>query len=316
MASCPACGAPALVAWRAASASDPELAGAASFLLERCQRCGTAATVGVPTERASLYEGGTYAPPRGGLSPAIEPLRRLAERDRMRFVGGIRPGGRVLELGAGDGRFVARLARAGYEASGIDPSASAARAAAAIGAAVERAGAESAEVAEGSLDGVVIWHALEHLDDPAGVLGRVRVWLRPGGRTVVAVPNLASLQARLGGDLWFHQDVPRHRTHFTPAGLRALHERCGLRVGRVSQLLVEQNPLGMWQTLLNRLTRERDFAFRMLKRDLSPGGVGVWGRDLAVTLLAGAPLVPVAVALELTAGLAGRGGSLVLEAQA
>ena len=30
----------------------------------------------------------------------------------------------------------------------------------------------------------------------------------------------------------------------------------------------------MWQTLLNRLTRERDFAFRALKRDLGPGGAG------------------------------------------
>jgi hypothetical protein len=65
----------------------------------------------------------------------------------------------------------------------------------------------------------------------------------------------------------------------------------------------------MWQTLLNRLTRERDVAFRALKRDLGRGpGVG---RDLAVTAVAGPLLVPVAVALELAAGLAGRGGSVV-----
>ena len=316
MGSCPACGAAALVAWRSASASDPQLAGAASFRLERCGRCATAVTVGGPSDPSALYEGGTYAPARSGLSAAIEPLRRLAERDRMRFVSEVPPGGRVLELGAGDGRFVARLARAGYAASGIEPSASAAGAAARIGAPVRRAGAESADIPEHSLDGVVIWHALEHLDDPAAVLARVRGWLRPGGRSVVAVPNLASLQARLGGDRWFHQDVPRHRTHFTAAGLRALHERCGLRVRRESQLLVEQNPLGMWQTLLNRLTRERDFAFRLLKDDLPAGGGSAPARDLAVTLLAGAPLAPLALALELVAGLAGRGGSVVLVAEA
>ena len=36
--------------------------------------------------------------------------------------------------------------------------------------------------------------------------------LRRGGVLVVAAPNMAALQARLGGRTWFHLDVPRHRT--------------------------------------------------------------------------------------------------------
>ena len=81
-------------------------------------------------------------------------------------------------------------------------------------------------------------------------------------------------------------------------------------------LLVEQNPLGMWQTLLNRLTRERDFAFRLLKRDLGEAGTRGHGRDLAVTAVAGPLLAPIAVAAEIAAGLARRGGSIVVEARA
>jgi hypothetical protein len=81
----------------------------------------------------------------------------------------------------------------------------------------------------------------------------------------------------------------------------------------MSHLIVEQNPLGMWQTLLNRITSRRDVAFRALKRDLE-GGPGV-GRDLAVTAVAGPLLAPLAVALELGAGLAGRGGSVVAVAE-
>ena len=151
---------------------------------------------------------------------------------------------------------------------------------------------------------------LEHLDDPAAAVARIGTWLRPGGRVVLACPNLASLQARIGGDRWFHQDVPRHRTHFTAAGLRLLLERSGFRLERIGHLLVEQNPLGMWQTLLNRLTRERDFAFRALKRDLGrrprvERATSRWPRS------PGRCSAPVAVALELAAGLAGRGGSVV-----
>jgi hypothetical protein len=72
----------------------------------------------------------------------------------------------------------------------------------------------------------------------------------------------------------------------------------------------------MWQTLLNRLTRERDFAFRLLKRDLGPAGVSGHGRDLAVTAVAGPLLAPVAVLGEVAAGFAHRGGSIVVEARA
>lgn len=300
-----------LRAWRAATATDPQLAGRPTYALARCPACGTARTE-VPPGAApspSLYEGGTYGAAPPGLDRLLEPLRALIERDKMRFVRGLPPGSRVLEVGAGDGRFVSRLAAAGFEARGIEPSANGARMAHVRGAPVERAAVEELELEPASLDAVIVWHVLEHLDDPARVLERIAAWLRPGGFAVVACPNLASVQARIGGDRWFHQDVPRHLSHFTATGLGLLLERAGFRVERISHLVVEQNPLGMWQTLLNRLTRGRDVAFRVLKRDLERGpGVA---RDLALTAIAGPLLAPVAVALELAAGLAGRGGSVV-----
>jgi SAM-dependent methyltransferase len=174
---------------------------------------------------------------------------------------------------------------------------------------VERATLERLDLRSGSLDCAIAWHVLEHLDDPLAALTQIGPWIRDGGRLVVACPNLASLQARIGGDRWFHQDVPRHRTHFTAVGLRRLVERTGFRVERMSHVVVEQNALGMWQTLLNRLTRGRDVAFRALKRDLDPGA-GTH-QDLALTVLAGPVLVPIAIALELGAGLARQGGSVV-----
>jgi 2-polyprenyl-3-methyl-5-hydroxy-6-metoxy-1,4-benzoquinol methylase len=257
----------------------------------------------------SLYESGTYAPARRALNRALEPLRVVVERDKLRFVRGLPPGSRVLEVGAGDGRFVSRLRAAGLEATGIEPSEGGVRMARARAAPVERATLEEVRLEPASLDAAIAWHVLEHLDDPEAALTRIRAWLRPGGRVVLACPNLSSLQARIGGDRWFHQDVPRHRTHFTAAGLRLLLERSGFRLERMAHLLVEQNPLGMWQTLLNRLTGERDVAFRALKRDLGSGPGA--RRDLALTVVAGPLLAPIAIVLELAAGLAGRGGSVV-----
>jgi SAM-dependent methyltransferase len=305
-----------LVGWRAATASDPQLAGRLEFELERCPSCGSAATLGDAAAPAAMYEGGTYAPARGLARRLLAPFRSLAERDRLRFVAGLPAGSSVLEVGAGDGKLVAAMRAAGLDARGIDPSPAACAAAGELGVEVANVGVDEAAVEPGALDAVVAWHALEHLDAPVESLRRIHSWLRPGGVLVVAVPNLASLQAQIGGDRWFHQDVPRHRVHLTPAGATALIERGGYRVERVRHLLVEQNPLGMWQTLLNRLTSERDFAFRLLKRDLGDAAGASRRRDLAVTALAGPLLAPVAVLAELLAGLARRGGSIVVEARA
>ena len=165
-----------------------------------------------------------------------------------------------------------------------------------------------ADIAAGSLDAVTVWHVLEHLDDPGAALAEIHRWLRPRGAVLVGVPNLDSLQARLGGERWYHLDVPRHRVHFTPAGLAALLARHGFEPVRTTHLLAEHNPFGMWQSLVNRLTRTPSYLFHLLKRNAPVNP------ELAVTLAA-LPLAPVAVAVELAAGLAGRGGTIAVLAR-
>jgi SAM-dependent methyltransferase len=299
---CRACGG-CVRFWRFARASDPVLAQRSTFRLEHCPDCGTAALADDGLDERPLYESGTYARPPRPVDVLIEPLRRLLRRERMRFLPPPAEAPRVFEIGAGDGRFVEALSRRGHEAAGIEPY----RGARSNGAAVAAIPLEELDLGPASQDAVVLWHVLEHLDDPAGALRRIRPWLRPGGTLVVAVPNLSSLQARIGGDRWFHQDVPRHRTQFSRAGVVRLLERSGFRVERVHSLLLDQNLLGMWQTLLNRLTREPDVFYRLVKRAgrTSP-------RDAAVLAIAGPLALPVAALLELGASAVGRGGSLVL----
>ena len=309
---CVACGG-AAAPWRTASASDARLAALPRYELRRCSVCGSAAVVAGQRalERPALYREGTYGATRR-LDGALEPLRRLIDCDRVRAIGPLPSTAPVLEIGAGDGRLLAALARRGHRVAGIEPSAPFAAAARARGLDVEPVRAEDAVRPPGSCGAVVLWHVLEHLEDPASTLRRAHGWLAPGGRLVIAVPNLASWQARIGGDRWFHQDVPRHLTHFTPRGLAALLERCGFRVARVRQLVLEHNALGMWQTLLNRATGERDVAFRLLK-GATPRGLGGL-RDVLVTMALGALLLPVALLAETLAGLAGRGGTMVVQA--
>jgi SAM-dependent methyltransferase len=212
------------------------------------------------------------------------------------------PGARLLDVGAGRGRFVASARSAGLDAHGIEPFH-------ARDATVERASIEDADFPPGSFDAIAVWHVLEHLDDPRAALSRVRAWLRPDGVLLVGVPNLQSLQARIGGERWYHLDVPRHRVHFTPAGLDALLRASGFEPLTEHHVLAEHNPFGMWQTLVNRATRHSSYLYNALKRNAP-----LRSPDLAVTVLA-LPLAPVAALAELGAGLAGRGGTIAVVAR-
>jgi SAM-dependent methyltransferase len=174
---------------------------------------------------------------------------------------------------------------------------------------------EAADFPSESADIVVFWHVLEHLGEPGAALRRARNWLSPGGRLVVAVPNRNSLQAKLGGDRWFHQDVPRHRVQFTETGLLELLKASGYQPERARHLMLDQNPLGMWLTLMNRVTIERDVPFRLLKRALRYERRGDAIRDAVIVVIGSLPLLLLAILLEPVAAIARRGGSVVVQAQ-
>jgi SAM-dependent methyltransferase len=293
--------------WCEAPPAEPGLS--TSFELWRCGACGTAVTGGNPV--AGLYDSGAYAAPSPLLAALAAPLLRGFDRRRVRMVArAAPPPARLLDAGAGRGRFVAAARARGYEATGIEPSPARAAAAEQVyGVALTPGTIEDADIAPGSLDAVTLWHVLEHVEDPAVALARIGAWLRPGGALLIGAPNLASLQARLGGPRWFHLDLPRHRSHFTVAGLSTLLRRQGFEPVSIHHVLAEHNPFGMWQSLVNRATATPSYLYNLLKRNASPRSP-----DLVVTLLA-LPLAPLAALLELGAGLVRRGGTVAVLAR-
>lgn len=272
---CPACGAP-LAAWRRAPDNEP--ASRETRLLLRCAACGTARTAGPPV--AEAHEAGAYAPgaPRGSRLAA--PILRGFDRERLALLGPV--DGPLLDVGAGRGRFVAYARAHGFpDATGIEPSPRA------TAPHVTAVALEDAAYAD--LGAITLWHVLEHVEDPATALGRLRGWLRPGGTLLVGVPDLDSRQARIGGPRWYHLDLPRHRTHFTARGIVTLLERTGFGVERVEDRLLEQNPFGLWQSAVNRVTPTPSWLYHALKRNAP-----LRAADLVPTVAA-APLLPLAV---------------------
>jgi len=255
------------------------------------------------------YEQGVYRPGKPRAAMLLRRVQRGAAVQPVRLLerAGLPSGARVLDAGAGGGRLVAELARRGHEAYGIEPSARSRERALGAGLDVR---AETLHQHEASgLDAVILWHVLEHLDDPRAAVERVRGWLRPGGLLLLGVPNPASAQARIAGSGWLHFDPPRHRVHLTPGGLAAVVRAAGLEPATTHHMIWEHNPAGMWMAALTRMGMAPGLPFHLLKRNARARP-----RDTAL-LVAGVPLAPLALAGEAIAAAAERGGTVAMIAR-
>src|SRR5262249_34256030 len=128
--------------------------------------------------------------------------------------------GRLLDFGCGGGSFLERMHKQGWSRVGLDTSEAAVRSIRSeLGLAAPVGTLPHPELAPESFDVITMWHALEHVHAPLDVLREAHRLLAPGGRLLVAVPNIASWPFRWFGRDWFGLDLPRHLTHFEPETL-------------------------------------------------------------------------------------------------
>jgi hypothetical protein len=107
-------------------------------------------------------------------------------------------------------------------------------------------------------DVVVFQHSLEHVVEPADDLLLASALLADGGLLLVSVPNFDSWQSRSFGSNWFHLDLPRHRSHFTPRGLQVLLGRTGFVPRRLAtSTSTEGLPMSLQYRVLGRRRLER-----------------------------------------------------------
>ena len=212
-------------------------------------------------------EYGPYGEPTG---PVLGTLSRLirgyqGRRALTRLpIGVLRdaPAGRLVDVGCGRGDLAALFVERGWEAVGIEPSAAACEVARRRGVETRQGTLAAVALEPGGYDAAIFQHSLEHSDDPARDLGRTAAALRSGGVALVTVPNFGSWQRRRFRDRWYHLDLPRHRTHFTAAGLRLALARAGLEV---ESLTTSSSTVGLPATI----------QYRVAGRCLFPGGLGL-----------------------------------------
>jgi SAM-dependent methyltransferase len=141
--------------------------------------------------------------------------------------------GVALDVGAAGGGNTRVLRRLGWRAVAVEYGAEGAGVARERGLPTLRADATALPVADGTVDLVVAFDVLEHIEDDEAAVAHVFRALRPGGHYLVAVPCDPRLWSA-------HDEAVGHVRRYTRAGLERLLSGAGFEVG----------PLRSWNVLL------------------------------------------------------------------
>jgi 2-polyprenyl-3-methyl-5-hydroxy-6-metoxy-1,4-benzoquinol methylase len=145
---------------------------------------------------------------------------------------GVTLSSRILDVGCGSGRLLLRMAELGFRnLLGIDrylPIAATAREAG-----VTIINGELSDLKERIFDLIMMHHVLEHCEDQVGQLRLAWKLLAPGGKILIRQPLCDSEAFRRYRSNWFQLDAPRHAVIHSIKSMRALGEKCGLRIREV-----------------------------------------------------------------------------------
>lgn len=226
---------------------NPLSAPGIAVTVQRCRRCGHVFPnpMPIPATLSQHYNVPVEQYWKDGVDDDLrwfdQQIRTYDELSRPRGRG------RALDVGAGIGRTMAALNRAGFDAWGIEPSESFLHAARERLGAVDRlvqSTVEDADFAPDQFVFVTFGAVLEHLIDPGRALLRAFEWLRPGGLLHAEVPNARWLISRIGNVLYRLRGTsfvanlspmhpPYHLHEFTPNSFRLFAKQRGIEVAQL-----------------------------------------------------------------------------------
>jgi len=185
--------------------------------LVTCAQCGLVAAADPPA----------IAPFPSDRDPRADARRAVA-------VARLLPGGRILDVGCGEGHFLDLLDPARFEVAGVEPDPDAAAAASSrLGRSRSRGtimagGLTPSRFEPESFDLAVLFGTLEHVASPRAILMETVRLLRPGGQVVIETHSLSTLTARLMGSRWRPLSDPDTLHIFDRPSLLRLVLTCGL----------------------------------------------------------------------------------------
>ncbi|WP_461533987.1 class I SAM-dependent methyltransferase [Sinomicrobium sp.] len=210
------------------------------FALVRDEELQMLKTVPAPEEDRlpEYYKSENYISHTDGKRSLFEKLYHIVKRyslkQKLKYIDRENPEkGRLLDIGAGTGDFLAVAKENGWEVEGIEPNSGARKRAKEKGVSLRGESDELfVEDRLAAFTTITMWHVLEHVPDLHRQIDELKVLLKSEGTLFVAVPNFKSFDAEYYKSFWAAYDVPRHLWHFSPEAIKSIFQKHGMKVTR------------------------------------------------------------------------------------
>jgi 2-polyprenyl-3-methyl-5-hydroxy-6-metoxy-1,4-benzoquinol methylase len=153
------------------------------------------------------------------ILPLIPFLRKRADH-YIRHLPPFNPTRRkLLEIGCGNGSFLAEMSKVGWQVLGVEPDLQAVKSARKLGLDVMHGSLDDIDLDHKRFDAITLNHVIEHVHNPIQTLTKCKNLLSPGGTVSIVTPNLISLGSRVFREDWYPLHPPCHLVLFTPSSL-------------------------------------------------------------------------------------------------
>jgi 2-polyprenyl-3-methyl-5-hydroxy-6-metoxy-1,4-benzoquinol methylase len=244
------------------------------YELRRCAECGLLYVPDPPStdDLQEMYDREQWVGADGEVTrddTAYQrgaPMLSIVAEDGLDFIRqstGV-TGGRLLDVGTGDGHFLSVANTRGFETEGVELSHARVARATQRGLHVHQGDLLDLTLPAESFDMVSLRDILSHVPLPLEMMIEVRRLLKPGGVVFLQTGNKAELHSKHDGEALFDfWGVPAHLAFFGERQLRLVFERAGLTTTAVRRI-----PYLDWQ-LAPRLLAQEQGRYKPIRKVLA-----------------------------------------------
>jgi SAM-dependent methyltransferase len=163
--------------------------------------------------------------------------------------------GKMLDIGCGSGQFLSKMREQGWDTYGVEVSTDAATLGKnSAGLNIFAGSLLEANFPSNHFDYIRSNHSFEHVYNPNETMAEIKRILKPGGKLMIGVPNINSLNANSYKQYWWYLGAPVHTYNYSVKSLTRMMEKYDLTVENVGYNSHYMGILGSLQIYLNRNT--------------------------------------------------------------
>jgi len=212
-----------------------------TFQIVACQNCGFKFTNPRPEESklGDYYKSEKYIShsnsSKGLINSIYQFVRKYTLIKKLQLVERTNYGKEktLLDIGCGTGEFLNICKNAKWKTFGIEPGNEARKYALENYFLDVKYESALKDFPDNHFEIITLWHVLEHVSKLEERILELKRLLKKDGNLIVAVPNCASLDAKIYGQFWAAYDLPRHLYHFTPKDIEFIFSKHEMKVSRI-----------------------------------------------------------------------------------